>query len=398
MKLYQVVMKDVQRRRKRVLYAALGVVIGIATFVGILTVALGAQEKIYRQLDKYGANLTVTPAISSLDMKLGDLNVGTLTVGENYIEEEKVGKIREIANSEISMALGLNPVDNPNPATVAPKLFVGYRLNETGVIVVGVDPGEERRLKVWWKMGQGEYLAQPNDVLVGSQAAEQLKLSPGEAVTLNGASLRVVGVLEETGSPDDFQLFMALATVQQVFGKPGVVSSIDIRAQCNACPVETIATAVNTTIPGVRAVAVQQIAANEMGLVERVSNFLLVLAAITLAVGAFGVVNTMMTSVHERVKDIGIMRSVGASGGQIIKVFMYEAVIIGLIGGIAGYLLGSALAYVTGPLVFEGATVSLVPQYIPLSAGLAVIIAVASSVYPAFRASKIKVAASFRSL
>jgi putative ABC transport system permease protein len=135
-----------------------------------------------------------------------------------------------------------------------------------------------------------------------------------------------------------------------------------------------------------------------MGLVERVSNFLLVLAAITLAVGAFGVVNTMMTSVHERVKDIGIMRSVGASGGQIIKVFMYEAVIIGLIGGIAGYLLGSALAYVTGPLVFEGATVSLVLQYIPLSAGLAVIIAVASSVYPAFRASKIKVAASFRSL
>ena len=101
MKLYQVVIKDVMRRKRRVLYATLGVVIGTATVVGILTVAVAGQARIYNQLEKYGPNLAVVPAINNLDMKLGNMSLGTLSVGENYISEEKLPKIREIADGEI---------------------------------------------------------------------------------------------------------------------------------------------------------------------------------------------------------------------------------------------------------------------------------------------------------
>src|SRR4030043_860517 len=101
MKLYRIVAKDVVRRKKRVLYAALGVVIGTMTVVGILTIALAGQERITAQLEKYGPNLSVVPAISNLDMKLGDLSLGTLTVGENYISMDKLPRIREIADAEI---------------------------------------------------------------------------------------------------------------------------------------------------------------------------------------------------------------------------------------------------------------------------------------------------------
>jgi putative ABC transport system permease protein len=396
MKLYQVVVKDVIRRKRRVLYATLGVVIGTATVVGILTVALAGQAKIYSQLEKYGPNLAVIPAISNLDMKLGDISLGTLTVGDNYIPEEKIPEIRQIADSEIRRVMKIE--DEGNIATIAPNLYINTKIGDTSVMVVGVDPQEEIKIKTWWMVHHGKFLEGKDQALVGAVAAEILKLNIGDVIPLNGTNVTVAGILEETGSNDDYQVFVPIETLQKAFGREGLVSSIDIRALCNACPVETIASEINANIPGVRAVAVKQIAETEMGMVEKMSKFMLTLAGITLAVGLFGVVNTMMTSVNERIKDIGIMRAVGASRSQIVKAFIYEAIIIGIIGGVLGYVAGTLLAYIAGPLVFEGTTIALVPQYFALALVLAIAVSVVATVYPAFRATQIKVADSFRSL
>ncbi|MCJ7522346.1 MAG: FtsX-like permease family protein, partial [Dehalococcoidia bacterium] len=154
----------------------------------------------------------------------------------------------------------------------------------------------------------------------------------------------------------------------------------------------------NNSIPGVRAVAVKQIAETEMNLMEKVNRFMLVLAGITLVVGSLGVVNTMMSSVYERIRDIGIMKAVGASRSQILKMFLYEALIIGLIGGILGYVVGTLLSYVIGPLIFDDLAVSYALQYLAPALGLAILVAVAASVFPAYRASKVSVADSLRSL
>jgi len=396
MKLYQMVTKDVMRRKRRVLYAALGVVIGTMTVVGILTIALAGEAKIYNQLEKYGPNLTVIPAISNLDVQLGDLSLGTLTVGENYIPEEKLPEIRQIADGEIREALGIE--DEGDIATLAPKLYVSTEVGGVSVMVVGVDPEEESKIKTWWRIQEGEYLNGAEQALVGAVAAELLELNTGDQMALNGTDITVTGILEETGSNEDYQVFVPIGTLQRAFDKDGLISSIDIRALCNACPVETIADGINQSIPGVRAIAVKQVAAAEMGMMERMNTFMLALAGITLAVGLFGVVNTMMASVHERIRDIGIMRSVGASRNQIIKLFVYEAIIIGIVGGIFGYVAGTLLAYAVGPLIFEGTAISYVPRYFPLSLVLATLIAVIATVYPAFRATRIKVADSFRSL
>jgi putative ABC transport system permease protein len=396
MKLYQVVVKDVIRRKRRVLYAALGVVIGTATVVGILTVARAGQERIYNQLEKYGPNLAVVPAINNLDMKLGDVSLGMVTVGDNYVSEEKLPEIRRIADGEIRKKFNIE--DEGNIATIAPALYVNTKVGNTSVMVVGIDPQEELKIKTWWRVSQGTYLEQKDEAVVGAIAAEILNLKVGDVVPLYGTNVTVTGILEETGSNDDYQIFVPIGTLQQAAGREGLVSSVDIRALCNACPVETIANSINKDIPGVRAVAVKQIAASEMGMMDKMSKFMLTLAGITLALGLFGVVNTMMTSVNERIKDIGIMRAVGASRSQIVKAFIYEAIIIGIIGGILGYMLGTVLAYLVGPLIFEGTTVALIPQYFALALVLAVAVAVVATVYPAYRATQIKVADSFRSL
>ena len=396
MKLYQMVAKDVMRRKQRVLYAALGVVVGTMTVVGILTIALAGEARIYSQLEKYGANLMVIPAISNIDVQLGDLSLGTLTVGENYISEETLPQIRQIADGKIREALGIE--DEDDIATLAPKLYINTEVGGVSVMVVGVEPEEERTIKTWWRIQEGEYLNGAEQALVGAVAAELLELNTGDSITLNGSAITVTGILEETGSNEDYQVFVPIETLQKAFNKEGLVSSIDIRALCNACPVEIIADGINQSIPGVRAVAVKQVAAAEMGMMERINKFMLALAGITLAVGCFGVVNTMMTSVHERIKDIGIMRAVGASRNQIIKVFIYEAIIVGIVGGIFGYVAGTLLAYVVGPLIFEGTAITYIPQYLPLSLVLAILIAIIATVYPALSATRIKVADSFRSL
>ena len=135
-------------------------------------------------------------------------------------------------------------------------------------------------------------------VVVGAVAAELLELSSGDVIELNGSEVVVAGVLEETGSDEDYQIFVSLPTLQKAFNKEGLISTVDIRALCNACPVVMIADDINTIIPGVRAIAVQQIANAEMEMMGRINTFMLALAGITLAVGLFGVGNTMMRSVN----------------------------------------------------------------------------------------------------
>ncbi len=396
MKLYQIVVKDITRRKKRMLYASLGVVIGVATIVAVLTIALAGETNIYGQLEKYGANLVVMPAISDIDVGLGGLSLGTLAVGENYISENELPQVRQIADGMIREALGIE--DDGDIATIAPRLYMSTEIRGTSVIIVGVDPQQERQLKTWWRIGEGEYLEHIDQTIVGAMAAELLELNVGDKIALNGREVTIAGILEETGSNEDYQVFLHIKTAQEAFDKEGLVSSIDVRALCSACPTSDIAGSINGNIPGVRAVAVKQIAETEMGMMEKISKFLLALAGITLAVGCFGVVNTMLTSVHERIKDIGIMRAVGASRNQVIKIFIYEAIIIGVAGGFLGYVVGTLLAYIVGPLIFEGVSVTYVPQYFLPALALATFIAVIATVYPAFRASKIKVADSFRSL
>jgi putative ABC transport system permease protein len=398
MKLHRIVAKDVMRRKRRVLYAVLGVVIGIMTVISILTIALAGESRIYQQLEDYGANLIVIPAVSQLNLELGGLGLGALTVGENYIPEDKVAQVRKITDDMINHALGVEDEQLRYAAPVSPKLYVSSEVRGASVMVVGIDPEQERSIKTWWRIQDGEYLDGTDQALVGALAAELLDLRTGDRILLSGFDMTVAGILHETGSSDDYQVFVPIKMAQEAFDRQGVVSSVDVRALCIACPVEDIASEINMMVPGVRALAVKQIAMTEMDMMDRINRFMLALAGITLAVGMFGVVNTMTTSVHERIRDIGIMRAVGASRNQIVRTFIYEAVIVGILGGIFGYVAGTLLAYGIGPIIFPGGGCKLCAPVLGLSLVLAILVAVVATLYPAFRATRIRVADSFRSL
>jgi len=396
MNIHHVVAKDAMRSRRRVLYTALGVAVGVTAFIAVLTVSHAGEERLYGELDKYGPNLMVMPAINDVDLGLGDLTLGTLAVGDNYIAEDKLPQIRKITDGAIREELGIE--DEGDIATIAPKLYMNTKVDGVSVMVVGFEPEQEMLIKSWWTVFSGRYPEQPNEALLGARASAALEIDLGDDIPIEEHKVTVVGILGETGSDDDYQIFVPLETVQKAFDKEGLISSADIRALCSACPVVIISDAVNSTIPGVRAVAVKQIAQTEMNLMGKINRFMLALAGITLAVGSFGVVNTMMSSVYARIKDIGIMKAVGASRRQIVRMFLYEAIAVGLVGGILGYIAGTSLSYVIGPVIYEDLSISFGMRYLPHALGLAVLVAVVASVYPAYRASKVSVSDSLRSL
>ena len=243
MKLYKVVAKEIVRGRRRALYTALGVAAGVAAFVAVLTIANAGETMIFKELDKYGPNLMVMPAINNVDMQLGGLSLGTLAVGDNYIDEYRLPEIREITDGAIREELGLD--DEGDIAAIAPKLYVNTEIKGISVMVVGFDPESEWIIKSWWTVAHGKYPDNQNEAILGARASEIIDVDSGDSILIVGQPVTVSGILSETGSNADYQIFVPLATVQSAFEKEGLISSVDIRALCSGCPVEVIANSIN---------------------------------------------------------------------------------------------------------------------------------------------------------
>ena len=257
--------------------------------------------------------------------------------------------------------------------------------------MVGVNAEEERLLKVWWDIN-GE-IPEPgsDETLLGSEVIRALELSLGSSIDLNDRSFTVTGYLSETGSNDDYTVFVPLATAQDMMGLPGKVSVVDIGALCSDCPVEEISQQIMDAIPEVKATPVKQAVETRMMAVEQAANFSLGLASVVLVAGCIGVMNTMVSSVHQRRREIGVFLSLGADSVFVYRIFLFEAVLLGLVGGVLGAGLGVGASILIGPLMLSTATsISNVPTFVvPLSLGISVVSCLVASLYPTWRATKI---------
>jgi putative ABC transport system permease protein len=230
-----------------------------------------------------------------------------------------------------------------------------------------------------------------NEALVGSVLKSSLNLSIGSTIQIGNSDVVVKGILDETGSSDDYTVFLPLHSAQSLFKLEGEVSEIDVGALCNTCPVETIAQQIMDAVPGSKAMPVKQAVETRMKAVEQTASFSLLLASIILVVGVAGIMNTMLASVHERVREIGVFMSLGADNFHLYKMFLSESIIMGLIGGLMGTVIGLLSSILLGPLIINiPISPAELPLYvIPLSIGLSVSASVSASLYPTWRACKI---------
>jgi putative ABC transport system permease protein len=373
MRTENLVLKNLARRKGRTVLNSIGLILAIAVIVATVTISNSMEIKIGEEVEKYGPNIVVTPDTKSITVPYGSVTVGSSTFNE--AELTSLETIPHAVNIRI----------------VSPKLFGQAVHGESNLLMVGVNADDERLLKVWWDIN-GE-IPEPgsDETLLGSEVIRALELSIGSSIDLNDRSFTVTGYLSETGSNDDYTVFVPLATAQDMMGLPGKVSVVDIGALCSDCPVEEISQQIMDAIPGIKATPVKQAVETRMMAVEQAANFSLGLASVVLVAGCIGVMNTMVSSVHQRRREIGVFLSLGADSVFVYRIFLFEAVLLGLVGGVLGAGLGVGASILIGPLMLSTATsISNVPTFVvPLSLGISVVSCLVASLYPTWRATKI---------
>lgn len=391
MRLHMLVLKDISRRKIKLGFAVLSVVIAAAAIVAVVTTFSAATDGLYEESNKFGANIIVRPEVTTIPLIAGSTSIGSLSMGENYIEESEIPKIYTIQNSS-------------NLAVVAPRLYGVAELGNSSVVIMGVDPEKEKTLKSWWEV-QGHWMTaetpEKTEVMVGSDIAGPLGLKEGSPITLSQGNLSidtiVAGVIESTGGNEDGYVILPLAASQYLLSKEGKVSSLEVRALCNNCPIEEMSRQIEEIFPGLEARSMSQIVDTEMAVVEHTQSSAMAVSIITLLVSTLTVASTMLASVNEKMKEIGIMRAVGASNAQVVSMLFFEGAIIGIIGGGIGFAIGTAASSIAAPMLVS---VSPSPMWeiLPLVAGICILTGMVASVIPARKALRIDPAEVLRSV
>ena len=387
MKLKNISINNLRRRKGKVFFLILGLTIGITTVVALISVTRMMNEDIAAKLDEFGANILILPRSDDLFLSYGGMNFGGVSIdGAQSLRESDIPKIRQIEVRE-------------NISTVSPKLIGVITIEGKRVPLMGVHFQEETRLKKWWKI-HGTVPKNPDEVLLGNEVAVRLFKSAGDTLTIEGKTLKVAGVLDETGSQDDFLIFSHLPFVQQTVKRPGVLSLIEVSAFCNTCPIEEIVSQISKQLPHAKVTAIKQTLQTKMEALDHFKKFSAGISAIVLLIGSLIVFTNMMASVNERKREVGIFRAIGFRKSHVIRIIFLEALIVGVIAGIVGYVLGLGISYFMGPLItgMKGGKVILDPFLAMGAILLSATIGILSSIYPALHASKMDPTAALRAL
>ena len=385
MTLKEIAIKNLLRRKGKAFFILSGLVIGVATVVGIISFVNAMTKDINHKLEKYGANILIVPKTDNLNLTYGGMTLGGVSFEMQEINESDLAGIGSIKNAA-------------NIAAVSPIVLGGVEIQDKRVLLAGVDFTATRTIKPWWEIDG--VLPGPNEVLMGAEVSRILGIKTNGAVSIKGQVLRVSGVLKPTGSQDDQLVFTTVSTAQTLLNKKGVVSMVEVAALCNACPINEMVRQIAEKLPDAKTMAIQQVVKGRMETLAQFKHFSYLISAIVVLIGGLVVLVTMMGSVRERTEEIGIFRAVGFRKKHVMGITFMETGILSGIGGIIGYFIG----YGGTKLVFwlllhkDAKVVSMDPG---LAAGaflMAIVVGLIASAYPAFMAAGMDPNQALRSL
>lgn len=376
MNLWKLVWRNLTRRKGRFVFTLAGVAIGMAAFVALLTLGQGLTHEIKKQAQGLGAHLVVTPKGWCAYEQISVLTGEQLP---EAIPESELTKIQAIP--------GIRATPHLNQRTA---------FRNRPVPLIGIVPEQARTLHNW-RFAAGRYFAhaQERGVVVGAAIAQQFQLKPGDPFTVRGNAVPVLGILKETGGKDDIAAFMPLPVTQKIYGVEGKVSFITVQVE-NLGKIEAVSLAIQEAA-NVAVVSDKQLVNSVLSIVGTVGSAMQAIAAVGVLAAAFGIVNTLLTAVYERRREIGILQALGGTRRTLFLAFILESGLYGLLGGVLGAVLGGLAAYAFGPYLTQDALSSgLAPSASMLDAssalvavGFSVVLAVVAGLYPAARAARL---------
>jgi putative ABC transport system permease protein len=385
MKIHDISINSLLRRKVRMFFLVFGLLISISTVITLLTLSEAMNEDIATKLDEYGANILIVPKSDDLSLSYGGMSVSGVAFNVNELHEQDIQKIKTIKNSE-------------NLSIIAPKLLSIGEVAKNKILVLGVNFDKELRLKKWWSI-IGEEPTKADEVLVGIDVKQKLNIGLNQEIIINDEKFRVSGILEATGSQDDGIIFVDLNRAQQLFNKPSSISLIEVAALCYDCPIEDIVAQTSGKLPNAKVTAIRQTVQSKMETIGHFQKFSLGISIVVLLVGAIIVFSTMTASVNERTREIGIFRAIGFGQKHVLKIILFEAIIVSLLAGLLGYFAGilssiyiSALMEITVTLVYMNWTM------IGIELLLSTLVGLSGGIYPAWRASRLEPTVALRTI
>ena len=406
MRIRTIAFANLKRRKGKAVFLIIGIAIGIGTAVALLSLSGSIKEEIGSQLDRFGANIVVVPQSNNLSLDYGGVSVSSVSYDVQQLKGEDAKNLLDI------------PYGNRLSA-VSPKLLGAVGVEGNEVLLAGVDFASELTLKRWWHI-VGRSPEAEDDLLVGFEVARALSLIEPVAgaqlqpvshegrdhqgkvedqhqfnivrdrVQIAGREQQVSGVLSPTGGPEDRMIFGSLSHVQSLLGKPDQLSLIEVSALCKDCPIQDIVAQIGERLPHAKVSAIQQSVRARAETIGRLTRFFAVVSGLVLMIGALMIFTTMMGSVVERTKEIGVLRAIGFRKVHIIKELMIEVGVISILGGLLGWVAGMLASWAALPYFAETEVAFGVDPALPFAAiAASLLIGIASSLYPIIRASRL---------
>jgi putative ABC transport system permease protein len=368
----------------------LGVVIGVASVVALVSVAQGATKGISDRLQSLGTNLLT-------------VNAGSTTTG---FTRGSAGSATTLTLDDATAISQLDGVQAVEPELSTSKLVIAGSLNETAT-VIGTTPGYPtvRAYTMW----VGTFLtpaAIDNNLrvaVIGATTADNLGLdasSIGSTIYIGGLPFDLIGIMQPKGgtgfnSPDD-EVLIPVSTAQELFVGTNSVRSVGVSA-ASADQIDTVSAEITALLEqrhgittGVDDFSIST-QAQLLGTVSSVSDVLTLLlagiASISLLVGGIGIMNIMLVSVRERTREIGIRKAIGARGRDILSQFLVEALALSLAGGIIGIALGVLASFGIG--LYAGWGFVFNPATVIVAVGFSLVVGIVFGVWPASQAARL---------
>jgi putative ABC transport system permease protein len=376
--------------------------VGAAVMSMLLNLYGGVRRKMTQEFRAYGSNVVLAPgsspssgsttgpgvmdqAVMSLVQKFARQREGVMALPVLYgvVRLKRISHDPRLPEFENVVAVGTDLVGliRMNP---------GWRWRESQVAQALLPV---HRSDTSHASGTGKSACATESMCaVGSRIASRLHAGRGDTVYLEplvsppvgrtegDATCRLASVLT-TGSSEDDQVFLPLQELQRLMGMTGKISLVQLRLPGETGEVERSIRDLSKALPGVDVRPIRQIVYSEGRVLGVIRWILLSVTALILVIIVICLMATMTAIVLERRKDIGVMKALGASDLQVMRLFLAEGAALGMVGGCAGFFLGNFSAYGLAHHLF-GVTLDVIWWTLPLVCGLAVLLALGAAVFP----------------
>lgn len=401
--IFRLSLSHVKKSKMRSWLTIIGIVIGVAAVVAIISIGQGMQASVQSRLGSLGADLiTVTPGFSRASGG-GGFGGGSAGGASINLTDKDLNVIKQVPG-----VLYVNGM-------VSGRSDMVLGLEKTSVSISGVDPVVWRSM-VTTQLESGRYL-QPGDsnaVVIGYSLAHETFLQPitlNRPVTIGGKTFKVVGIFVQSGGgfgggggdnavymPADYARGVITTNISR-----NTFTSIMVKV-ADATLANQVAADIVTKLmpsrhvnPRTRDFTVTEFAVIQQqitGVVQTISLFLAAIAAVSLLVGAVGIANTMFMSVMERTRQIGLLKALGATDNEVMRLFLLESGLFGFVGGVIGIIFGVLISVIISELGLRalgpGGAMSAVvtPELLVFALAFSIFVGIISGVAPARSAAK----------